>query len=61
MKRKNRTGRGQATLFAPVAAINIIAEETTRPVVEALADLLLEATGQRREPVEVDDESEDHA
>jgi hypothetical protein len=61
MKRRTRKGRGQATLYARAATVDVIAEETTRPVVEALADLLLEATGQRREPTEVDDESEDHA
>ncbi|MBV9945745.1 MAG: hypothetical protein JOZ69_02735 [Myxococcales bacterium] len=61
MKRRARRSRGQATLFAPTAEVDVIAKEATPAIIEALAELLLEATGQGSEGTEeVGDEPEDH-
>jgi hypothetical protein len=60
MRRQARSSH-QTVLFVPAAEANVVGAETKQPLVEALADLLLEAIGRRSEHTEVDDESEDHA
>ena len=62
MKRKRRTSRRQVMLFPPVTQREQIPTETTREIVRALADLLLEALNVKmRVEGGRDDEHEDHA
>lgn len=63
MNRAARLRRGQGTLFpAPPVLTEAITDDAKQALVEALADLLLEATGQgNNSGEEVDDEPEDHS
>lgn len=54
--------RRQGALFEPTAELTTTVDEVTaRAVVEALAELLLEASGHARRREEESDESEDQA
>jgi len=59
MKRRARPNRRQATLFATPIEASPSMSESTRAIVDVLADLLLEAAG-RRNAMEDSDEPEDH-
>ena len=61
MNRRSRPDRAQSALFPLVAVVHAIATETTAAVLDALADLLLEASGRVPEREGVDNEFEDHA
>ncbi len=62
MNRTARSRRGQGTLFPPPVQAEVIADDVRQALVDALADLLLEATGQQHGTgEEVTDESEDHS
>jgi hypothetical protein len=62
MNRAARLRRGQGTLFPPPVQAEAIVDDVRQALVEVLADLLLEATGQRNGcGEEVGDEPEDHS
>ncbi len=61
MNRAARLRRGQGTLFPPPVQTEAVADDVRQAIVEVLADLLLEATGQRNDREEVvGDEPKDH-
>ena len=62
MRRKTRTSRRQVMLLPPIAQNDSVAAEAKRELVQALADLLLQAL--QVKPSEIggrDDEHESHA
>jgi hypothetical protein len=63
MKRGHvRVSRRQGALFQSEAELTAVVDETTaRPIVEALAELLLEASGHARRREDEADEPEDQA
>jgi len=62
MKRPRRSSGGQGALFPTQSPGEVVAEDTIPAVIDALAALLLRATGSTvATEKEAGDESEDHA